>query len=181
VVVASVASSADFGASSVALLLWQFSIAPVIGYLTGRGAVALYNRLVPEDRGYYYLLFLAAGLLTFGLADLVRGSGSGMLAVFTTGFVMGNRPFVHKQGVRNFSEALSTISNIGLFVMLGLLVFPHQWSGVWLEGTLLFLVLPKGNTRVQSWDQVTILAHAPDSDEIRRKILRACEKAGERE
>lgn len=139
VVVASVASGADFGTSSVALLLWQFSIAPVIGYLTGRGAVALYNRLVPEDRGYYYLLFLAAGLLTYGLTDLIRGSG--MLAVFTTGFVMGNRPFVHKQGVRNFSEALSTIANIGLFVMLGLLVFPRQWSGVWLEGTLLFLGL----------------------------------------
>lgn len=139
VVVASVASGADFGASSIGLLLWQFSIAPVIGYLTGRGAVALYNRLVPEDRGYYYLLFLATGLLTFGLADLVRGSG--MLAVFTTGFVMGNRPFVHKQGVRNFSEALSTIANIGLFVMLGLLVFPHQWARVWLEGTLLFLAL----------------------------------------
>jgi cell volume regulation protein A len=43
--------------------------------------------------------------------------------------------------VRNFSEALSTIANIGLFVMLGLLVFPRQWSGVWLEGTLLFLAL----------------------------------------
>ena len=139
IVVASVASGADFGASSVALLLWQFSIAPVIGYLTGRGAVALYNRLVPEDRGYYYLLFLATGLLTYGLTDLIRGSG--MLAVFTTGFVMGNRPFVYKQGIRNFSEALSTIANIGLFVMLGLLVFPHQWSGVWLEGTLLFLAL----------------------------------------
>ena len=139
VVVASVASGVDFGASSAGLLLWQFSIGPVVGYLTGRGAVALYNRLVPEDRGYYYLLFLAAGLLTFGLADLIRGSG--MLAVFTTGFVMGNRPFVHKQGVKNFSEALSTIANIGLFVMLGLLVFPRQWSSVWLEGTLLFLAL----------------------------------------
>jgi len=139
VVVASVASGADFGVSSVALLLWQFSIAPVIGYLTARGAVALYNRLVPEDRGYYYLLFLSVGLLTYGIADLVHGSG--MLAVFTTGFVMGNRPFVHRQGVRNFAEALSTIANIGLFVMLGLLVFPSQWADVWLEGTLLFLGL----------------------------------------
>lgn len=138
-VVAAVASGADFGASSLGLLLWQIAIAPVVGWLTGRGVVALCNRLVPGDRGYYYLLFLAAGLLTYGLADLVRGSG--MLAVFTTGFVMGNRNFVHKQGVRNFSEALSTIANIGLFVMLGLLVFPHQWSGVWREGTLLFLAL----------------------------------------
>jgi cell volume regulation protein A len=94
---------------------------------------------VPEDRGYYYILFLATGLLTYGLTDLARGSG--MLAVFTTGFVMGNRPFVLKQGVRNFSEAVSTIANIGLFVMLGLLVFPRQWAEVWFEGTLLFLAL----------------------------------------
>ena len=139
VIVASVASGADFGPSSVALLLWQFTVAPVVGFLTGRGTVALYNRLVPEDRGYYYLLFLSTGLLTYGLADLVRGSG--MLAVFTAGLVIGNRPFVHKQGVRNFSEALSTISNIGLFVMLGLLVFPRQWADVWLQGTFLFLAL----------------------------------------
>jgi len=139
VAIASLASGADFGAGSLGSLLWQFSIAPVIGYLMGRGTVALYNRLVPEDRGYYYILFLATGLLTYGLTDLARGSG--MLAVFTTGFVMGNRPFVLKQGVRNFSEAVSTIANIGLFVMLGLLVFPRQWAEVWFEGTLLFLAL----------------------------------------
>lgn len=139
VAVASLAAGEAFGASSVVLLFWQFGIAPLIGYLTGRGAVALYNRLVPEDRGYYYILFLATGLLTYGLAEVARGSG--MLAVFACGFVMGNRPFVHKQGVQNFSEALSTIANIGMFVMLGLLVFPRQWSGLWLEGTLLFLLL----------------------------------------
>lgn len=139
VAVASLASGAEFGWHSVGSLLWQFSIAPVIGYLTGKSAVFLYNRLVPEDRGYYYLLFIATGLLTFGLADLVKGSG--MLAVFTTGFVMGNAQFVHKQGVLNFSEAVSTIANIGMFVMLGLLVFPHQWSEIWWQGILLFLVL----------------------------------------
>lgn len=139
VVVASLASGSEFGAASVGFFLWQFGVAPIIGYLTGRAAVFLYNKLVPEDRGYYYLLFLATGLLTYGLADLARGSG--MLAVFTTGFVMGNRQFVHRQGVFNFSEALSTIANIGMFVMLGLLVFPRQWSGIWLEGVMLFLAL----------------------------------------
>lgn len=54
---------------------------------------------------------------------------------------MGNRPFVHKQGVLNFSEALSTIVNIAMFVMMGLLVFPREWSEVWLDGLLLFVVL----------------------------------------
>jgi cell volume regulation protein A len=43
--------------------------------------------------------------------------------------------------VLNFSEALSTIVNIGMFVLMGLLVFPRQWSDVWVQGLLLFLVL----------------------------------------
>jgi len=54
---------------------------------------------------------------------------------------MGNGSFVHKQGVQNFSEALSTIVNIGMFVLMGLLVFPRQFADVWLQGLLLFLVL----------------------------------------
>jgi cell volume regulation protein A len=78
-------------------------------------------------------------MLTYGLTDLAQASG--MLAVFTAGFVVGNGSFVHKQGVQNFSEALSTIGNIGMFVLLGLLVFPRQFAGIWWQGLLLFLTL----------------------------------------
>ena len=54
---------------------------------------------------------------------------------------MGNRPFVHKQGVANFSSAVSVIANVSMFALLGLQVFPHQWGEIWLDGLLLFLVL----------------------------------------
>lgn len=119
--------------------LWQFGTAPLLGWLVARGSVALFNRLKPQDRGHYYILTLAIVLLIFGLAQLLGSSG--MLAVFVAGFVMGNRSFVHKQGVYNFSSALSTIANVGLFVLLGLQVFPSEWAGIWKEGILLFLVL----------------------------------------
>src|SRR5690606_3730657 len=46
-----------------------------------------------------------------------------------------------QQGIRNFSAALSVIANIGVFVMMGLLVFPSQWSGLWLDGIVLFVAL----------------------------------------
>src|SRR5690606_16373305 len=101
------------------------------GLVIARGAIWLLNHLRPQDRGYYYVLLLGFELLTYGLAEMAHASG--MLAIFTAGFVMGNRPFVHKQGVHNFSEALSTVANIGLFVMLGLLVFPSRWTDLWLE------------------------------------------------
>jgi cell volume regulation protein A len=119
--------------------LWKFSAGPAIGWLLARGALWLYNRLSPQDRGYYYVLFIGTVLLTYGAAEAAQASG--MLSVFMAGFVMGNRPFVHKQGVANFSQAVATIANLGMFVLLGLLVFPHEWKDIWVEGVVLFLVL----------------------------------------
>ncbi len=137
------------GPQVVLSFLWKFAAGPLCGWLLARGALWLFNRLTPQDRGYYYVLFLGVVLLTYGLAELARASG--MLAVFTAGFVMGNHPFVHKQGVSNFSSALSTIANIGMFVLMGILVFPHQWADLWLEGIILFLVLTLVARPVAVW------------------------------
>ena len=118
---------------------WQFAAAPLMAWLLAHGALWMFNHLSPQDRGHYYVLTLGIALLVFGLAQLIGSSG--MLAVFIAGYVMGNRSFVHKQGVANFTAALSTVANIGMFVLLGLQVFPRQWREIWFEGMLLFLVL----------------------------------------
>jgi cell volume regulation protein A len=136
-------TAADSGAyravAAVAALLWKFVTGPLVGLLAARGALWLFNRLNPRERGHYYVLFIAVVMLTYGLAESVGASG--MLAVFVAGYVMGNRPFVHKQGVANFSGALATVANTCMFVLMGLLVFPSQWRHLWVQGLTLFLVL----------------------------------------
>ncbi|MEI2762564.1 potassium/proton antiporter [Methanothrix soehngenii] len=139
VAVASLASGKSLEMSTILLFFWKFGAGPLLGYVAGRVIIRLFNWLTPQDRGYYYVLFIGVVMLTYGLAELAQASG--MLAVFAAGFVVGNGSFVHKQGVQNFSEALSTIVNTAMFVLLGLLVFPRQFAGVWQEGLLLFLVL----------------------------------------
>lgn len=139
VAIAALASGESDTASTILAFFWKFGTGPLVGYGLARAGVWLFNRLKTEDRGYYYVLFLGLVLLTYGVAEAIQASG--MLAVFCAGFVMGNRPFVHKQGVTNFSEAFSTIANIGMFVMLGLLVFPSRFADLWLDGTILFLVI----------------------------------------
>jgi cell volume regulation protein A len=119
--------------------LWKFTFAPIFGWVTARGTIWLFNRLRPQDRGYYYVLFLGITLLIYGVAEKMHTSG--MIAVFVAGYVLGNHPFVHKQGVYNFSSALSIIANIGMFALMGLLVYPKQWSTLWMDGVILFLVL----------------------------------------
>lgn len=139
VAVAALASGEHDASAMVLSFLWKFALGPAIGIVVGAISVWLFNRLTLQVRGYYYVLFIALVLLTYGLAEAAHASG--MLAVFTAGLVVGDRPFVHKQGILNFSDALSSVANIGMFVLMGLLVFPHEWAGLWWDGTLLFLVL----------------------------------------
>lgn len=149
VVVESFASGTSQGLWVIPLFIWKFIAGPAVGWVIARGAVAVFDRLNPQDRGYFYVLLLGVSLFTFGLAELVHASG--MLAVFTAGFVMGNRRFSYKQGVLNFSAALSMIANIGVFVLMGLLVFPHQWADLWLEGIIVFALLAFVSRPIAVW------------------------------
>jgi len=119
--------------------IWKFFAGILIGWGLGRAAAWLFNQFRPKDRGHYYVLTLGVVLLVYGIGELAQSSS--MMAVFIAGYVMGNRSFVHKQGVTNFVSALSTIADTSMFVLMGLLVSPRQWSSLWLEGIVLFLVL----------------------------------------
>lgn len=139
IVVEAYASGESHGWLTVPLFLWKFLAGPVFGALIARGAVAIFDRLNPQERGYYYVLLIGVVMLSYGLTELAQASG--MLAAFTAGLVMGNRRFVYRQGVSNFAAALAMIANIGVFVLMGVLVFPSQWADLWFQGVLLFLVL----------------------------------------
>ena len=118
---------------------WKFSAGIGIGWLLGHSMTWLFNIFRPQDRGHYYIMLVGAVMLIFGLAEAAQSSA--MLAIFVAGFVMGNKPFVHKQGIANFISALSTIADTSMFVLMGLLVYPHQWADLWIEGIVIFAVL----------------------------------------
>jgi cell volume regulation protein A len=121
--------------------LWKFTAGPIFGFIIAKMTVRLINRLIPQENGYYYIILLCTALFTYGFTETLNASG--MLAVFTAGIVLGNMQFVHKQGVYNFSSAISMISNILLFVLLGVLVEPRSWfnNNLFLKGILLFVFL----------------------------------------
>jgi cell volume regulation protein A len=125
----------------VGQFLWKFVAGPIFGYVIAKMTVRLINRLTPQENGYYYIILLCTALFTYGFTETLNASG--MLAVFTAGIVLGNMQFVHKQGVYNFSSAISMISNILLFVLLGVLVEPRNWfnENMVLKGILLFVFL----------------------------------------
>lgn len=121
------------------LFVAQFGVGALVGLGSGRLAALAVNRINLDYPGLYPLLAMAFGLLSFGLAAVLGGSG--FLAVYLAGIVLGSSPIVFRRGIFLFHDAAAWLSQIVLFVMLGLLSFPSRLGGVAAEGLLIALVL----------------------------------------
>ncbi len=128
------------GAGDLAALLGlQMGVGALLGVLVGVAGAWVINRIRLDHAGLYPVLALAVGMISFGLTALLQGSG--FLAVYLTGILLADRVEVFRRGILLFHDAMAWLSQIVLFVMLGLLSFPSQVLGVILPGIGLALVL----------------------------------------
>ena len=102
----------------------QLILGSGIGLAVGHGGRELLRRLSLPSGGLYPALTLGLALLGYGVATLVHGSG--FLAVYLAGLILGNGPLPYKSGLLRVHDALAWLSQIGMFLILGLLVFPSQ-------------------------------------------------------
>lgn len=108
----------------VVTLVVQLLVGGLAGGLIGWAGVTVLNRLQLSTAGLYPMVVLGLGLVVFGTAEWFDGNG--FLAVYLAGVVIGNRIDKGRAEIMNFHEGLSWLMQIGIFVMLGLLVFPSQ-------------------------------------------------------
>jgi len=120
-------------------LVWQVVGGVGIGLAVGFAACWLSRFVTNLDKGYFYIYVIAVIMLSFGAADAAKASG--ILSAFFAGFVLGNTNIPYKSTSATLLDALSTIGNVVIFVLLGLLVSPKEFSGVFKDGILLFLIL----------------------------------------
>jgi cell volume regulation protein A len=116
----------------------QFGIGLMVGWLGGRLLGALVNRLNLVT-ALYPLLVAAGGVFIFAAAAAIEGSG--FLAIYVAGVVLGNRPLQAAQNILRVHDGLAWLSQIAMFLMLGLLITPHQLVPIWQEGFLIALAL----------------------------------------
>ncbi|HPO50386.1 MAG TPA: cation:proton antiporter, partial [Spirochaetota bacterium] len=98
----------------IGLFIWQLTGGILIGIIMGFVGVFIFGKIKDNDVGYFYIFLIGIILLSYGLADICKASG--MLSVFFAGYIMGNRKLPYKSGISSFTEILSFISNVGLFV-----------------------------------------------------------------
>ncbi|MFG6177242.1 potassium/proton antiporter [Halomonas sp. THAF12] len=113
-----------------------------LGIALGLGAGWLIARLltwVDLAPGLYSLLALALGFCVFGLTSALGGSG--FLAIYLTGLMIGNRPGRHLNFILPVHDGLAWLSQIGLFLVLGLLVTPSEMMAYALPAAVVALAL----------------------------------------
>ncbi|MFI0718964.1 potassium/proton antiporter [Streptomyces sp. NPDC021224] len=104
--------------------LLELLIGGAIGIAVGWiGAYGLKHVALPAS-GLYPIAVMAIAVAAYAAGAMAHGSG--FLAVYTAALILGNAKLPHRPATRGFAEGLGWIAQIGLFVLLGLLVTPHE-------------------------------------------------------
>jgi cell volume regulation protein A len=126
-------------ADMAGLMALKLAIGAAVGVAIGRLATTALDRVRLPTDGIYPVATIAIAGLSFGLAEIAYGSG--FLAVYLTALALGSGRIPARRTVVAFHEGVGWVAQIGLFILLGLLVFPSALGDVLWESLALSAVL----------------------------------------
>jgi potassium/hydrogen antiporter len=130
--------AASPGAASVAgVFALQMAVGVVVGVAGGQALLVFMRQVALPAEGLYPIRALAGAAVVFGVATAAHGSG--YLAVFVAGILIGDEAAPFKPEITRFHDALASLAEIVAFTVLGLTVPPL--SDAWLAGLALAALL----------------------------------------
>lgn len=124
--------------------LWEMGLGGLMGLALGWVSLRILRRPL-AIRGLHPTLSIALALFTFSVTALLEGSG--FLAVYVMGVVVGNGRFAHRDSLNSFHDGIAWLVQVVMFLALGLLVFPSRLfaavvSGAGIALFVMFVVRP---------------------------------------
>ena len=122
-------------------IIIQLVMGTVIGLAFGMGLVALMRRVKLGNESLYPVMVLTACIFIFGTTYYLQGNT--YLAVYVGGLVIGNNKFTRKRQTKSFFNGLTWLSQLVMFLMLGLMVNPKELLDyhVWLPCLIISFVM----------------------------------------
>lgn len=120
-------------------LLVQLIVGAVAGYFLGKIAVFVINKLDIDNKSLYPILVFTFCIFIFSFTYYIKGNG--FLAVYIGGLVIGNSRFVHKRSALNFFDGMAWISQLLMFLTLGLLINPSELIPIIVPGLIISLLM----------------------------------------
>ncbi len=102
----------------------QLVMGAVMGFLFGKGIVSLMRKAQLSNESLYPIMVLTACIFIFSATYYLKGNT--YLAVYIGGLVIGNSKFTRKRQTRSFFDGLTWLSQLVIFLVLGLMVRPHE-------------------------------------------------------
>lgn len=120
-------------------LILQLGIGALLGFALGKLAVRIINRIKIGNDSLYPILIFTFCIFIFSLTYFSKGNG--FLAVYIGGLVIGNSKFVHKRSSLGFFDGLAWMSQLIMFLTLGLLVNPHELIPIIIPGLIISFLM----------------------------------------
>lgn len=129
------------GLAIVQTIVVQLVMGAVIGFLFGKGIVNLMRKAQLSNESLYPIMVLTACIFIFSITYYLQGNT--YLAVYIGGLVIGNSKFTRKRQTRSFFDGLTWLSQLVMFLVLGLMVRPHELLQlqVWLPCLIISIVM----------------------------------------
>lgn len=121
------------------LLLKQVSFALIMGYGVAKLTMILLGRIKNLDIGFAMAFLMGATLLTYAFTEYLGGNG--YIAIYLLGILVGNQDFKGKSEIVSFFNGVTSIMQMLIFFLLGLLVSPAIAFKYIIPSTILMLAL----------------------------------------